>query len=62
VRIEVGVPGKHIVVGRAPGDHLEHVDAHLALRDAFRVARRLLHEHAEVARGDVKSHAELARP
>jgi len=60
VGIEIGVPGKnHFVVGRAPGDHHEHVDPHLALRDAFRVARRRLHEHAELLRGDVKNHTAL---
>lgn len=57
VRIELGVPDKHIVVGRAPSDHTEHADAHLALRDAFRAARRQLQEHIQHLRGDVKSHA-----
>ena len=56
VRIDLGVPGKHIVIGRSPEDHLEHTDAHLALRDAFRVARRRLQEHAQHVRGEVKSH------
>jgi hypothetical protein len=57
VRIELGVPGKHIVVGRAQGDHAEHVDAYLALRDAFGAARRQLQEHAQRLRGQVKLHA-----
>jgi len=58
VRVELGVPGKHLVVSRARGDHAEHADAHLALRDAFRdSARRQLEEHAEQRRGEVKKHA-----
>ena len=59
VRIDLGVPGKHIVVGRAPGDHTEHGDPYLALRDAFRVARRQLHEYATHIRGDVRSYTAL---
>jgi ribosome-associated translation inhibitor RaiA len=57
VRIDLGVPGKHIVVGRAPGDHPEHTDAHLALRDAFDAARRQLLAHAERSRGRAQARA-----
>jgi len=56
VCVELGVPGKHIVVGRAPGDHPEHADAYLALRDAFAAARRQLQAHAQRSRGEVKVH------
>ena len=60
VRIEINVPGKHIVVGRAPGDHPEHTDAHLALRDAFDAARRQLQAYAEQSRGRAKDRPETA--
>ncbi len=43
VRIHLKVPGsKDIVVNHDPGDHNAHDDAYIAIRDAFRVARRQL--------------------
>jgi hypothetical protein len=51
VCIELGIPGKHIVVGRAPGDRPAHADAHLALRTAFGAARRQLQAHVGRLRG-----------
>lgn len=45
VRVELGVPGRTIVVGRSPDEHAAHADAHVALRDTFRAARRRLIEH-----------------
>jgi hypothetical protein len=48
------VPGKHIVAGRAPGDHPENASAHLALRHAFGSARRQLREHAQQSGGGGK--------
>ena len=45
VCIEIGVPGERIVVDRSPDEHAAHADAHLAVRDAFRAARRRLEEH-----------------
>jgi cold shock CspA family protein len=57
VRIEIGVPGEHIVVRRSPDEHGAHADAYVAVRDAFREARRQLEDYARRMRGDVKSHA-----
>lgn len=57
VRVELGVPGEHIVAGRSPAEHAAHADAHVAVRDAFRAVRRQLEDHIRRARGDVKSHA-----
>jgi hypothetical protein len=57
VRIELGVPGKLVVVGRAPGDHPEHTDVYLALRDAFDAARRQLQAYAQQSRGRAKVRA-----
>lgn len=47
VRIDLHVPGKEIVVGRDPGKDPAHEDVYVAVRDAFRAARRRLSsEHA----------------
>ena len=54
VRVEVVVPGKELVVNRAPGQE----DMYAALRDAFDVARRQLDDHARAQRGEVKHHEE----
>lgn len=45
VRIELTVPGASIVVSEDPGLDDAHEDAHVAVRDAFRVVRRRLAEH-----------------
>ena len=52
VRIDIGVPGREIVVNR---DH--HEDVYVALRDAFDAAKRQLEEHVRLARHDTKTHA-----
>jgi ribosome-associated translation inhibitor RaiA/cold shock CspA family protein len=57
VRVDLTVPGREIVVGRDPGANHAHEDAHVAVRDAFDAARRLLEDHARDRRGAVKSHA-----
>src|SRR5262245_16889539 len=57
VRIDLGVPGRHLVVGREPGDDASHEDLNVAIRDAFTAARRQLDEYSNVMRGDVKQHA-----
>lgn len=51
VRIDIGVPGKEIVVNR---DHAE--DIHVALRDSFNAAKRQLEDYAQKIRGEVKTH------
>jgi hypothetical protein len=52
VRILLSVPGRTLVITGDPGEGPAHEDAHVALRDAFRVARRQLAElgdgHARV--------------
>ena len=57
VGIEIGVPGDHLVVTRSPEEHAAHEDAHVAVRDAFRAARRELEDYVRRMRGDVKQHA-----
>lgn len=57
VRIDLTVPGREIVVGRDPAARRAHEDVHVAVRDAFDAARRLLEDHARAGRGEVKLHA-----
>ena len=57
VRVDLGVPGREIVVGRDPQAHHAHEDAHVAVRDAFDAVRRLLEDYVRERRGDVKLHA-----
>jgi cold shock CspA family protein len=61
VRIDLAVPGRSIVVGRDPGDDAAHEDLHVAIRDSFAAARRLLADHAREARGEVKEHVSAER-
>lgn len=56
VRIEMSVPGRELVVSRAPGDIETHRDVYVAIRDAFDAAERQLAEDARMARHDVKTH------
>ncbi len=56
VRVDVSVPGKDVLIGRTgPLDHA-HEDVHVAIRDAFDAARRLIEDHVRRLRGDVKKH------
>src|SRR5687768_9119465 len=50
---------------RVPGSTLSitdeaHEDVYVAIAEAFRVARRRLHEYARIQRGDIKLHARFA--
>lgn len=56
VRVDVTVPGAEIVVGRDPPEHHSHIDLYVAIRDAFRAARRALADHIRLVRGQVKDH------
>jgi ribosomal subunit interface protein len=57
VRIDLKLPGAEIVIGRDPAARHAHEDAHVAVRDAFDAARRLLEDRIRESRGDVKTHA-----
>jgi len=57
VRIEIGVPGKNVVVDRAKPISHAHEDVYVAIRDGFDAAVRRLEDQARKMRGDVKSHA-----
>jgi hypothetical protein len=55
VRIDVTIPGAELVVGRNPPDSA-HADVYVAVRDAFRAARRELTDARQLQRGQVKHH------
>lgn len=57
VRVHLTVPGHHeIVVDADPGDEPEHLHLAVAVRDAFRKARRQLQDVVRRMDGDVKAH------
>ncbi len=57
VRIELSVPGGKLVVGRDPTKTWTHSDLYLALKAAFREARRQLEDHVRRLDARVKTHA-----
>ncbi len=60
-RIDITLPDDEIAIRHAhPADHA-HEDAYVALRDAFRAARRKLEDYERKHRGDVKSHVGAAQ-
>jgi len=56
VTIEVGVPGKQVMVDRNSGKNGAHEDVYVAVRDAFNAARRRLEDHSRKRSGNVKTH------
>jgi len=56
VSIDIGVPGTMVVVNRDPGKNHAHEDVYVAVRDAFKAARRRLEDHSERRAGKVKTH------
>jgi len=59
-RIDITLPGEEIAIRHAhPADHA-HEDAYVALRDAFRAARRRLEDYERKRRRDVKTHTQSA--
>jgi ribosomal subunit interface protein len=56
VNIEMGVPGKQVMVDRNSGKRRDHEDIYVALRDAFNAARRRLEDHSRRRAGRVKTH------
>jgi len=57
VRIELSVPGAKLVVGRDPPKTWKHADLYVALKAAFREARRQLDDHLRRVDARVKTHA-----
>jgi cold shock CspA family protein len=56
VRIDLTVPGTELVVSRDNGLNHAHEDAYVAVRDAFKAARRKLDSHTRRQRQQVKTH------
>jgi len=56
VRVDLHYPGGETVANRSPSAHHAHEDVYVALRDAFKAARRQLQDRLRVRRGDVKPH------
>lgn len=57
VRLQISVPGqKDIVIDRNPPEDHAHEDAFVAIRDAFRAARRRLQDSYLRQQGQVKAH------
>ena len=60
--IDITIPGREFAIrgGARPHDHA-HEDPYVALRDAFRAARRRLQDYERRRRRDVKTHTGLPR-
>jgi ribosomal subunit interface protein len=56
ISIDIGVPGKEIVVKREGRHHESRDDAYLVIGVAFDTAERQLEQHAQVIRREVKTH------
>ncbi len=58
VKLSIAVPGKELIVKRAPDKHDAHEDPYVAIRDAFEAARRQLKEYVDkIKRHDVSQEA-----
>jgi ribosome-associated translation inhibitor RaiA len=53
VRIDLTVPRGELVIKRDPKDNHAHEDPYVAVRDAFKAARRKLQDYARKQRGDI---------
>ena len=56
VKIDITVPGEEIIASRCPQKHHAHEDIYVAIRDAFKAARRQLEDYGRRRRGKVKQH------
>ena len=56
IRIDVTAPGFEFAVNRVPADHHKDEDLHVAVKEAFRTARRRLEDAVSRKRRDVKHH------
>lgn len=50
VAVELTLPGRDVVARREPGPHAGHEDVHVAVREAFKAARRQLVEKSDRVR------------
>lgn len=56
VVIDVRTEGDEVAVSRMPDDEQAHEDIYVAIRDAFKAARRQLQDRLKIQRGHVKKH------
>ncbi len=56
VRVDVTIPGTEVVAARHPAFHHAHEDVQVAVRDAFRAARREVMDYVRERRGQTKAH------
>ena len=56
VRLELALPGGEVAVNRGAPEKHAHEDVNVAVRDAFRAARREFKSFARKRRGEVKRH------
>lgn len=56
-RLDITLPDAEIAISHAHPADQAHEDPYVALRDAFRAARRKLQDYERKRRGDVKSHS-----
>ncbi len=61
VRVEVGLPGEHLVVNREPREKNGQNDVFVAVRDAFSAVERQALEHMRRIRSEVKVHEDPLR-
>ena len=52
VSVDLHFPGGEVIANRAPGEKHAHEDVYVALRDAFKAARRQLQDRRRIQRGD----------
>lgn len=57
VRVTLAVPGPDVVISHGQAIDGAHEDAYVAVRDAFRAARRRLEQHVRRPRGDEREAA-----
>ena len=56
VSVDLRFPGGEVIAHRAPAAHQAHEDVYVAVRDAFKAARRQLQDRVRVQRRQVKPH------
>ncbi len=60
-QVDIAVPGRDIVIGHSHTKNPAHSNPYVALRDAFRAARRQLQDYEKIRRQDLKGHT-LSQP
>lgn len=56
VHIDLHIPGNNIAITREPERDERHEEVGLAIRDAFKIAKRKLQDYSDRLRSEVKHH------